>query len=382
MNEKEIEEIIRNLGDISKRIEGTNVLVTGGAGFLGSWICEVLVEQGAKVICLDNLASGLASNIRDLNLNVMHEDNFKFVNHDISQPIFFDEEEIDVVMHLASRASPFEFEKYPIQILKANTLGIWVALGIAKKHNARFLYTSTSEIYGDAKEIPTTEEYRGNVNPIGPRSCYDEAKRCGESYVIAYKMQHGLDTRIARIFNTYGPRMRAEGVYGRVIPRFIEQALSNKPITIFGDGSQTRSFCYVTDQVEGLLKHTFSFHKTLSFYEKEPVLRKSDNSFGKAFLSKKRFVLKEKFKNEGGEVGEEVVNIGSDKEMTILELARLVKELTKSDSKIVFDELPKDDPLRRKPDISKAKMILDWEPKVELEEGLRRMIGWFEEKES
>ena len=178
------------------------------------------------------------------------------------------------------------------------------------------------------------------MNPIGPRSCYDEAKRCGESYVIAYKMQHGLDTRIARIFNTYGPRMRAEGVYGRVIPRFIEQALSNNPITIFGDGSQTRSFCYVTDQVEGLVK--------LAFLE---------------------------------EAKGEVVNIGSDKEMTILELARLVKELTKSDSEIVFEELPKDDPLRRKPDISKAKRILDWEPKVELEEGLRRMIGWFEESE-
>ena len=333
---KEIEEIIENLGDISKRIEGTNVLVTGGAGFLGSWICEVLVEQGAKVICLDNLASGLKSNISHL----MDKDNFKFVQHDITKPIFFDEP-IDVVMYLASRASPFEFEKYPIQILKANTLGIWVALGIAKKHDARFLYTSTSEIYGCAEEIPTTEDYRGNVNPVGPRSCYDEAKRCGESYVIAYKMQHGLDTRIARIFNTYGPRMRAEGVYGRVIPRFIEQALSNKPITIFGDGSQTRSFCYVTDQVEGLLKLAFL-----------------DEAKG------------------------EVVNIGSDKEMTILELARLVKELTKSDSEIVFDELPKDDPLRRKPDISKAKRILNWEPKVGLEEGLRRMIGWFEEKES
>jgi len=339
---KGIEEIIRNLGDIfgSKSVEDKNVLVTGGAGFLGSWICEVLVEQGAKVICLDNLASGLASNIRDLNLNVMHEDNFKFVNHDISQPIFFDEEEIDVVMHLASRASPFEFEKYPIQILKANTLGIWVALGIAKKHDARFLYTSTSEIYGCAEEIPTTEEYRGNVNPIGPRSCYDEAKRCGESYVIAYKMQHGLDTRIARIFNTYGPRMRAEGVYGRVIPRFIEQALSNNPITIFGDGSQTRSFCYVTDQVEGLLKLAFL-----------------DEAKG------------------------EVVNIGNDKEMTILELARLVKELTKSDSEIVFDKLPKDDPPRRKPDITKAKRILNWEPKVEFEEGLLKMVKWFEEKE-
>jgi len=335
MNEKEIEEIIRNLGDISKSFGDKNVLVTGGAGFLGSWICEVLVEQGANVICLDNLASGLKSNISSM----MDRDNFKFVQHDITKPIFFDEP-IDIVMHLASRASPFEFEKYPIQILKANTLGIWVALGIAKKHDARFLYTSTSEIYGCAEEIPTTEDYRGNVNPIGPRSCYDEAKRCGESYVIAYKMQHGLDTRIARIFNTYGPRMRAEGVYGRVIPRFIEQTLGNNPITIFGDGSQTRSFCYVTDQIEGLLKLAFL-----------------DGAKG------------------------EVVNIGSDKEITILELAKLIKGLTKSKSEIVFDELPKDDPPRRKPDISKAKRILDWKPKEELEEGLLKMVKWFEEKE-
>ena len=331
VNRREIEEIIRNLGDISKSIEGTNVLVTGGAGFLGSWICEVLVEQGAKVICLDNLASGLKSNLSSM----MNKDNFKFIQHDITQPFFFDEP-IDIVMHLASRASPFEFEKFPIQILKANTLGIWVALGMAKKHNARFLYTSTSEIYGDAKEIPTNEEYRGNVNPVGPRSCYDEAKRCGESYVMAYKMQHDLDIRIARIFNTYGPRMRAEGVYGRVIPRFIEQALANKPITIFGDGSQTRSFCFVTDQVEGLLKLAF--------------LEKAKGS---------------------------VINIGNEKEMTILELANLIKELTNSSSKIEFYPLPKDDPVRRKPDITKARRLLQWEPKVELEEGLRRMIEWF-----
>ena len=333
---KEIKEIIENLGEISKCIEGTNVLVTGGAGFLGSWICEVLVEQGAKVTCLDNLASGLKSNISHL----MDRDNFKFVQHDITKPIFFDEP-IDIVMHLASRASPFEFEKYPIQILKANTLGIWVALGIAKKHEAKFLYTSTSEIYGNAKEIPTTEEYRGNVDPVGPRSCYDEAKRCGESYVMAYKMQHDLDIRIARIFNTYGPRMRAEGVYGRVIPRFIEQSLGNKPITIFGDGSQTRSFCYVTDQVEGLLKLAFS----------------------------------ERAKGE-------VVNIGSEREMTVLELAKLVNTLTNSSSETEFHPLPKDDPVRRKPDISKAKEILGWMPKVSLEEGLKRTIEWFRESDS
>ena len=331
---KEIEEIKRNLGDISKHIEGKNILVTGGAGFLGSWICEVLVEQGANVICLDNLVSGLKANISHL----IDNSNFRFIQHDITQPIYFDIP-IDVVMHLASRASPFEFEKFPIQILKANTLGIWVALGIAKKHDARFLYTSTSEVYGKAEEIPTSEEYRGNVNPIGPRSCYDEAKRCGESYVIAYKMQHDLDVRIARIFNTYGPRMRAEGVYGRVIPRFIEQTLSNKPITVFGNGSQTRSFCYVTDQIEGLLKLAFS-----------------------------------------EEAKGEVVNIGSDKEITILELAKLVKELTRSSSEIEFYPFPKDDPPRRKPDITKAKKILNWEPKVELKEGLSKMIKWFKEK--
>jgi UDP-glucuronate decarboxylase len=335
MSIKEVEVIMGELGGISKRIEGQNVLVTGGAGFLGSWICDVLVESGANVICLDNLVSGLKANISHL----MNKANFKFIQHDITQPITFDEP-LEVVMHLASRASPFEFEEYPIQILKANTLGIWVALGIAKKHGARFLYTSTSEIYGDAKEIPTPEEYRGNVNPIGPRSCYDEAKRCGESYVIAYRMQHGLDTRIARIFNTYGPRMRAEGVYGRVIPRFIEQALSSKPLTIFGDGTQTRSFCYVTDQVEGLIRLAF--------------LKEAEGS---------------------------VINIGNEKEMTILELANLIKGLTNSVSKIEFYPLPKDDPMRRKPDITKARKLLQWRPKVALEEGLGRMIEWFAEKE-
>lgn len=336
MNRKEVEGIKRNLGEIRKGIEGKNVLVTGGAGFLGSWICEVLAEQGAKVICLDNLVSGLKTNIYPL----MNKANFTFIQHDITQPIFFDEP-LDIIMHLASRASPFEFEKYPIQILKANTLGIWIALGIAKKHNARFLYTSTSEIYGDATEIPTSEEYRGNVNPIGPRSCYDEAKRCGESFVMAYRMEHDMDVRIARIFNTYGPRMRAEGVYGRVIPRFIEQTLSNEPITVFGSGEQTRSFCYVTDQVEGLLR--------LAFLE---------------------------------EAKGEVVNIGNDEEIPILELAKVVKELINSESEMEFHPLPKDDPPRRKPDISKAKTLLDWKPKVNLEEGLRRMIEWFKEKEN
>lgn len=334
MNYKEIAEIIKNLGDVRKSIEDSNILVTGGAGFLGSWLCDVLVKLNARVICVDNLLSGLKSNISQ----VYDSDNFTFIPHDITKPLFFDEP-LDTVIHLASRASPFEFGHYPIQILKANTLGIWVALGIAKKHNARFLYTSTSEIYGDAREIPTTEEYRGNVNPIGPRSCYDEAKRCGESYVIAYKMEHGLDTRIARIFNTYGPRMRAEGVYGRVVPRFIEQALSNKPITIFGDGSQTRSFCYVSDQIEGLLKLAYA---------------------------------------EGAKGS--VVNIGNDQELSIMELAQAIKDFTKSASELVFLPLPQDDPTRRKPNIAKAEQLLHWRPKVPLVKGLLRTIEWFREK--
>ncbi|MEE9474133.1 MAG: UDP-glucuronic acid decarboxylase family protein [Candidatus Hydrothermarchaeaceae archaeon] len=319
--------------DIKKIFEDKNVLITGGAGFLGSYICEALVESNARVTCLDNLSSGLASNITHLKDN----ENFRFIEHDISKPINF-ESKLDLVIHMASRASPFEFGKHPIQILKANTLGIWIALGIAKKHHARFVYTSTSEIYGnpDPKFIPTPETYNGNVNPIGPRSCYDEAKRAGEAFVIAYKHQHGMDVRMARIFNTYGPRMRADDIYGRVVPRFIDQALKGEDITIFGDGSQTRSFTYVSDQIDGLLR-----------------LAALDRA-------------------EGG-----VINIGNTNETTVLELANLIKKLADSSSEIAFHPLPKDDPERRCPDISKAKEILGWEPKVSLEEGLKNTIEWF-----
>jgi UDP-glucuronate decarboxylase len=331
MSAREVKEIIVNLDDISEKVGGKTVLVTGGAGFLGSWLCNVLAELNANVICLDNLASGLESNISSL----LNEDNFTFIKHDISQPIFFDED-VDVVLHLASRASPFEFQRYPIQILKANTLGVWVASGIAKSHKARILYTSTSEIYGNATEIPTPEEYTGNVNPIGPRSCYDEAKRCGESFVMAYHLEYGIDARIARLFNTYGPRMRADDIYGRVVPRFIEQALKNAPITVFGDGSQTRSFCYVTDQIEGLLR--FAFLEAL----------------------------------EG-----KTMNIGSDEEITIVALAEIIKKLTNSTSEIKFEDLPEDDPLRRRPDVRKVRDFLSWKPKVSLEEGLERTIQWF-----
>jgi len=323
-------EILKNLGDVS--FEDQTVLVTGGAGFLGSWLCDVLVSQSARVICLDNLASGLESNITHL----LDQENFKFVKHDISQPIYFDEK-IDVVMHLASRASPLEFDKFPIQILKANTLGTWIALGIAKKHKARFLFTSTSEVYGNPEVVPTPETYNGNVNPIGVRGCYDESKRAGEAMCMAYMRQHGLDVRIARIFNTYGPRMRADGVYGRVIPRFIKQALNNEPLTIFGDGKQTRSFCYVTDQIEGLLR--------LAWF---------DSAKG------------------------EVVNIGNPNEITILELAEIVKKITNSNSPLEFHPLPPDDPRRRCPDISKAREILDWVPKIGLEDGLKKTVNWYQ----
>ncbi|MFQ5814883.1 MAG: UDP-glucuronic acid decarboxylase family protein [Candidatus Hydrothermarchaeaceae archaeon] len=317
--------------DISFQDQG--VLVTGGAGFIGSWICEVLVKQGAWVTCIDNLSSGMEKNIKGL----ARRENFDFIEHDISQPIEF-EQNFDLIMHLASRASPFEFDKYPIQILKANTLGIWVALGIAKRQKARFVYTSTSEVYGDPapKHIPTPESYNGNVNPVGPRSCYDEAKRAGEAFVVAYKNQHGLDTRIVRIFNTYGPRMRAGDIYGRVVPRFIDQVLNDKPITVFGDGRQTRSFAYVTDQVEGILR-----------------LASLSNGRG------------------------EVVNIGNNEEIQVIELAELLKKRTASDSEIIFQPLPEDDPKRRCPDVAKAKKLLGWTPKTSLEEGLGKTIEWF-----
>lgn len=319
--------------DTKKLLEDGEILITGGAGFLGSYMCEALIESNARVTCLDNLSSGLASNIAHLKDN----ENFQFIEHNISKPINF-ETKFDLVIHMASRAAPFEFEKYPIQILKANTLGIWVALGIAKKHSARFVYTSTSEIYGnpDPKSVPTPETYNGNVNPIGPRSCYDEAKRAGEAFVVAYRQEHNMDTRMARIFNTYGPRMRADDIYGRAVPRFIDQALKGEDITVFGDGSQTRSFTYVSDQIDGLLK-----------------LADLDEARG------------------------EVINIGNNKETTILELAELIKRLTNSSSKIAFHPLPEDDPKRRCPDISKAKKILGWEPKVSLEEGLKNTIKWF-----
>ena len=331
-----IDEIVReDLENIRERLshdfKNERVLVTGGAGFLGSWICDVLVEEGAAVVCLDNLASGLKSNIDHL----LGRKNFEFLQHDVTEPIPM-RKDFDLVIHMASRASPFEFERFPIEILKANTVGTLNALEIAMRSGARFLFASSSEIYGDPEVVPTPESYNGNVDPVGPRSCYEESKRAGEALVAAYKSQYGLDARIARIFNTYGPRMRADGIYGRVVPRFIKQALNNEPLTVFGNGFQTRSFIYVSDQIEGLL----------------------------------RFASSEEAKGE-------IINLGNDVEMRIMDLAKLIKRLLGSKSEISLNPLPAGDPRRRCPDITKAKKILKWEPRISIEEGLRRTCKWF-----
>jgi len=347
---KDIDDIINRLNREKISFKDKTILVTGGAGFLGSWVCDVLVKQGAFCICLDNLSSGRFDNISQL----MEKENFRFINHDISEPIYFgltyhpkgicigDIRKIDIVMHMASRASPFEFKRYPIPILKSNTLGTMNALGIAKAHNAIFFYTSTSEVYGNPPDevIPTSESYFGHVNPVGPRSCYDESKRAGEAFVKAYELQHKIRIKIVRIFNTSGPRIRHGPEFGRVIPNFIHQALRGEDLTIFGDGSQTRSFTYVSDEVEGILKMVYN-----------------DNAIG------------------------EVINLGNNKEYTISELANIIKEITNSNSKIVFKPLPIDDPVRRNPDISKANEILNWQPTTSLKDGLMKTIAWFKDHE-
>jgi len=307
--------------------KGSSVLVTGGAGFLGSWMCDALHAMGAEVTCLDNLSSGRIQNISHL----QNGKKFNFINHDISELPVLDAS-FDYVIHMASRAGPFEFAQYPIEILMTNTLGTKHALEIAKNNNARFLFTSTSEVYGDALVVPTPETYYGNVNSVGSRGCYDEAKRCGEALCMAYVREYNVTVRIVRIFNTYGPRIRADGVYGRVIPRFLDQAQKNEPITVFGDGLQTRSFTYVTDQIIGQLK-----------------LLLSDISNG------------------------EVVNIGNNNEITVLDLANMIQDLVGSQSEITFQEMPKDDPVRRNPDIRKAIDLLGWEPRIDLRTGLYKM---------
>ncbi|MHA1314114.1 MAG: NAD-dependent epimerase/dehydratase family protein [Candidatus Helarchaeota archaeon] len=316
--------------------EDSTILVTGGAGFLGSWLCEALINLESNVLCLDNLVSGSIDNIHHL----QNKDNFEFINHDITTYFSFDKK-IDYIFHLASRASPFEFSRFPIQILKANTLGTWIVLGITLKHNSKLLYTSTSEVYGDPdpSQLPLKETYNGNVNPLGERACYDEAKRAGEAFVKAYITQHDIDARIVRIFNTYGPRIKSGNLYGRVVPNFIVQSLQSKSIEIFGDGLQTRSFSFVSDTIRGII---------LSLIK--------GNSKG------------------------EVFNIGSQDEITILELANRIKSLINSNSEIKFLDAKPDDPRRRCPDITKARTILKWQPMIPLDDGLKTTIEWFKNK--
>lgn len=304
-----------------------HVLVTGGAGFLGSHLCDILLEKGYAVTAMDNLITGTTANIEHHFANP----SFAFVRHDVTEDLHLTDR-ADFVFHFASPASPADYLRYPIQTLKAGSLGTHKTLGLAKSHGSTYVLASTSEVYGDPLVHPQTEEYWGNVNPVGPRGVYDEAKRFAEAMVMAYHRAHGTNTKIARIFNTYGPRMRAND--GRVVPTFISQALRNEPITIYGDGSQTRSFCYVSDLIEGILS-----------------LALSDTH--------------------------EPVNIGNPEEHTILEFAEIIIRLCGSKSRIEFRSLPTDDPRRRKPDITRARRLLGWEPKVSLEEGLGRTIEWF-----
>jgi dTDP-glucose 4,6-dehydratase len=298
-------------------------LVTGGAGFLGSHLCDTLLARGDQVICVDNLETGSLQNVEHL-----RGDSFFFINHDLTQHLELDEP-VDFVYHLASPASPIDYARLPLQTLKVGSYGTHNALGLAKFKRARFLLASTSEVYGDPQVHPQPETYWGNVNPIGPRGVYDEAKRYAEALTMAYHRQQGVDTCIVRIFNTYGPRMRPHD--GRAIPTFVQQALADQPLTVFGDGSQTRSFCYVDDLVRGLVALAESA-------EHLPV------------------------------------NIGNPNEFTLNELAEKVVRITGSRSKIVYEALPVDDPQVRQPDITRARQLLGWEPMIELEEGLRRTL--------
>ncbi len=306
------------------------VVITGGAGFIGSHLADRFLSEGYDVVVLDNLLTGSTDNIAHLAGNPK----FKFIYHDVTNYIFL-EGPVDAILHFASPASPVDYSNLPIQTLKVGALGTHKALGLAKAKRSRFLLASTSEVYGDPLVHPQPETYWGNVNPIGPRGVYDEAKRFAEAMTMAYHRYHGVDTRIVRIFNTFGPRMRIND--GRVIPNFISQALEGKPLTVYGNGSQTRSFCYVSDLVEGIFR-------LLHSDEVEPV------------------------------------NLGNPREMSILEFAHLINEMTGNDAGVVFEPLPVNDPRRRQPDITKARRILGWEPQVSLEDGLRRTIAYFRER--
>lgn len=332
---KNVGTIVHELRCYKKKIENKKFLVTGGAGFLGSWFCDVVIAMGGKVTCIDNLSSGSKKNIKHL----LKHRNFEFIKEDVCS--FKARDKFDYVVHMASLAAVDLYQASPIETLDANLIGTRNILEITKKLKAKtMLFTSTSEIYGDAKIIPTPEAYWGNVNPYGPRSMYDEAKRAAEAYCYAYWRKYKVPVRIARVFNTYGPRLdvKLASQYGRVIVKFIRQALNNKPLTVYGDGKQTRSFCYITDQIIGLFKL---------------LLTPGING--------------------------EAVNIGNDEEIRIINLAKLIIKLTKSESKIVFEPLPPNDPKRRCPDLRKAKKLLEYEPKVSLKEGLEETIEWMKQ---
>jgi dTDP-glucose 4,6-dehydratase len=308
----------------------SRTLVTGAAGFLGSYLTDRLLAEGHEVIGMDNRVSGQTENLDD----AFENERFSFYDHDVTEFIHVSGD-LDAVLHLASLASPVFYRDHPIKTLKVGALGTHKTLGLAKEKDATYLFTSTSEVYGDPEINPQPEDYRGNVDPYGPRSCYDESKRYAESLIRAYRDQHGLDVRVARIFNTYGPRMRLDD--GRVIPNFVRQALTGEDLTVYGDGEQTRAFCYVSDMIDGLV-----------------ALLESDV--------------------------QEPVNIGNPDERTINELAQIVIEVTGSNSVITHEELPPQDPQVRRPDISKARSELGWEPTVSLRDGLAKSIGYFEEQ--
>jgi UDP-glucuronate decarboxylase len=303
------------------------IAVTGGAGFLGSHLCERLIADGHEVVCLDNFFTGARRNIEHL----LDDHKFELVRHDVVQPVVI---EVDQIYHLACPASPVHYQRNPVRTIRTAVQGTLNMLDMAREVRARILIASTSEIYGDPQEHPQRETYWGHVNPIGPRACYDEGKRCAESLTVAYKQQYGVETRIARIFNTYGPRMHPND--GRVVSNFIVQALAGQPITVYGDGQQTRSFCFVSDLVEAFVR--------LMNHEPDPG----------------------------------PINLGNPRELTVLDLAKMTIELTGSTSRLAREPLPADDPVRRKPDIAKAEEVLKWRPEIAIEEGLRKTIGYFQ----
>lgn len=308
------------------------ILVTGGAGFIGSHLCEKLLDLDNQVVCVDNLFTGSKDNIKHL----LKSENFEFVEHDIIEPFFVDDK-VDQIYNLACPASPVHYQENPVRTIKASTIGMINMLGLARKHGARILQASTSEVYGDPEAHPQTEGYRGNVNPIGPRACYDEGKRCAETLCFDYHRMHGMEIKVVRIFNTYGPRMAFND--GRVVSNFILQALKGEDITIYGDGKQTRSFCYVDDMVDGLIK-----------------MMNSDKEITGP------------------------INLGRPREDNMLSLAQTIINFTDSDSKMVYKDLPQDDPKQRCPDISKARSVLGWEPAFVLFEGLKKTIEDFKSR--